>query len=153
MAFSFRLEKVLKFRRRIMEKHTRDVAEANRVVAAINEKLDHLAEDVDRLLNDNLQEMNLTLDVKAMIARGQWLDHLEALQDEVEKELNQAEVELAHQRALLTQSWQDLDVLERLREKQKTLWLEEQRKLDNKEMDEIGQIRADRSRREKVSGL
>ena len=153
MAFEFRLEKVLQFRRRVMEKHTRDVAVANRVVSAIKEKLDSLAEDVDRLLQDNLMEMNLTLDVGALINRGHWLDHLEALQDEVEKELETAEQELADQRALLTQAWQDLDVLERLREKQKTLWIEEQRKLENKEMDEIGQIRADRSQREKVSGL
>ncbi len=153
MAFEFRLEKVLKFRRRLMEKHTRDVAEANRIVVGINEKLDSLAEDVDRLLNDNLHEMNLTLDVGAMISRGYWLDHLEALQEEIEEDLIVAESEMEKRRSLLTQAWQDQEVLERLREKQKTLWLEEQMKLENKEMDEIGQIRADRHQREKVSGL
>jgi flagellar export protein FliJ len=153
MAFEFRLEKVLKFRRRLMEKHTRDVAEANRIVFGINEKLDSLAEDVDRLLNDNMHVMNLTLDVGVMISRGYWLDHLEALKQEMEEELITAEAELENRRSLLTQAWQDQEVLERLREKQKTLWMEEQIKVENKEMDEIGQIRADRHRREKVSGL
>jgi len=153
MAFEFRLEKVLKFRRRVMEKHTRDVAVANRVVTAINEKLDSLNEDIDQLLHDNSREMNLTLNVEALINRGHWMTHLEDLHDETEKELETAEQELTDQRALLTQAWQDLDVLERLREKQKTLWIEEQRKFENKEMDEIGQIRAERNQREKVSGL
>jgi len=153
MGFEFRLEKVLKFRRRVMEKHTREVGEANRVVSAIKEKLDLLDEDVDRLLQNNLNEMNLTLDVNAMITRGLWLDHLEALQEEVGIELGTAEEELAVQRSLLTQAWQDQEVLERLKEKQKNLWLEDQGKLENKEMDEIGQIRSDRSQREKVSGL
>lgn len=153
MPFEFRLERVLKFRRRVMEKHTRDVAEANQVINSINEKLDSLAEDVDRLLNDNRTEMSITMDVSAMISRQLWLEHLDALQDEVEKELDTANEELATQRALLSQAWQDQEVLERLKIKQKTLWQEEQRKLENKEMDEIGQIRSERSQREKVSGF
>jgi len=153
MAFVFRLEKVMKFRKRIVEKHTRDVASANRVVSAITEKLDLLNEDIHRLLNDNLTEMSRTLDVSALISRGQWLDHMETLHDEVAAELSLAENELALKRAQLTQSWRDLEVLERLKEKQKMQWLEEQRKQENKDLDEIGQIRADRMQREKVSGL
>ena len=153
MPFEFRLEKVLKFRRRIMEKHTRDVGEANMVVSCIKEKLELLESDIDRLLHENSTEMSITMDVSAMISRGLWLDHLELLQDEVNEELETALQELAKQRSLLTQAWQDQEVLERLKVKQKNLWLEDQRKLENKEMDEIGQIRSDRSKREKVSGL
>jgi len=153
MAFEFRLEKVLKFRRRIMEKQTRQVAEADRVVKAIEQKLEALSEDMEKLLNKNLQEMNLTLNVSALISRSHWMDHLEDLEAEIQTELDAAMGELTVQRALLTQAWQDQEVLERLKEKQKLLWQEEQRKLDNKEMDEIGQVRADRSQREKVSGL
>ena len=142
----------MRFRHRIMEKHTRDVAAAGRVVSGIQENLDHATAEVDRLLNDNNMELQTTLDVKAMMARGHWLDHLGDLQEEISKELEQANVELTNQRALLAQAWQDLDVLEKLREKQKKLWFEEQRKLENKEMDEIGQIRAERNQREIVSG-
>ncbi len=153
MAFEFRLEKVLKFRRRIMEKQTRQVAEADRVVKAIEQKLEALSEDMENLLNKNLQEMNLTLNVSALISRSYWMDHLEDLEAEIQTELDAARGELTVQHALLTQAWQDQEVLERLKEKQKLLWQEELRKLDNKEMDEIGQVRADRSQREKVSGL
>lgn len=153
MPFEFRLEKVLKFRRRIMEKHTRDVGEANRVVSCIKEKLELIESDIDRLLHENGTEMCRTMDVSAMISRGLWLDHLETLQNEIDEEHEMALQELANQRSLLTQAWQDQEVLERLKVKQKTLWLEDQRKLENKEMDEIGQIRSDRSKREKVSGL
>ncbi len=153
MPFNFRLEKVLKFRRRIMEKHTREVARADRAVWAVQKKMDNLAEDVDRLINNNLSSMDLNLDVPAMISRGHRLDHLGIMQDEVRKEVDEAQVELSHQRSLLTKSWQDLEVLQRLRAKQKLLWQEEKRMLENKEMDEVGQIRADRLQREKISCL
>ncbi len=51
----------------------------------------------------------------------------------------------------LNEAWRDQEVLERLKQKQKEEWQEQQRKFENQELDEIGQIRADRQRREKVS--
>jgi len=153
MPFEFRLEKVLKYRKRVVEKHTRDVGIANRVVTAINEKVQEVENDITELLNANRMEINTTLNVETMISRGHWLAHLEVLQVELEKELATAEAELNQQRALLASAWQDQEVLERLREKQKNLWIENQRKLENKDLDEIGQLRADRRQREKVSSL
>jgi flagellar export protein FliJ len=153
MAFEFRLKKVLKYRSRIVEKNTREVAEANRVVVGITEKLNRLAQDIHRLLSENLTEIDRPLNVDALISRSGWLNHMEGLQAEAEGELRLAQDELAQRRDVLTQSWRDLEVLERLREKQKSQWLDDQRKLENKDLDEIGQIRADRMQREKVSGL
>ncbi len=153
MAFEFRLEKVLKYRNRVVEKHTRDVAVANRVVVGVAEKVQEVSREIDGLLESNLVEMSLTLDVETLIARGKWLAHLEDNLVEMEKELDQAQTELAHQRSLLTGAWRDMEVLERLRDKQKNLWIEEQRKQENKNLDEIGQIRADRRHRENVSPL
>ena len=151
MPFEFRLEKVLKYRKRVVEKHTRDVGEAQLVVNAIVDKVMAMEDDINQLLDANNMEINTTLNVEVMISRGHWLTHLEDLQVELEKEQATAENELDQQRLLLAQAWQDQEVLERLREKQKNLWLEQQRKLENKELDEIGQLRADRQQREKIS--
>ncbi len=151
MGFKFRLEKVLKFRKRVVEQHTREVAEANRVVSSISEKLKFIENDIDEILNKNLTEMNTALCVESLISRNKWMQHLETLAEEVESERQIALEELSDRRAQLTGAWQDLEVLKMLRQKQKQQWIEEQRKLENKELDEIGQIRADRQHREKVS--
>ena len=151
MAFEFRLDKVLKYRKRVVEKHTRFVAEANRVVVGINEKMDALNVDIDQLLKTNNSEMNITLNVESLIAQGQWLAHLEDMLEALENELAEADLELSRQRLLLTSAWRDQEVLERLREKQKATWQEMQNKVEIKELDEIGQIRSDRRKREKVS--
>ncbi len=153
MPFKFRLEKVLKYRKQIVEKHTRDVGEANRVVVAIEQKVQRIEDDIVELMNANSMEINTTLNVETMIARSSWLGHLEALQTEIEVELNTAEAERDHRRALLAGAWQDQEVLERLRAKQKQQWIDDQQKLENKDLDEVGQIRADRQQREKVSSL
>lgn len=151
MAFNFRLEKVLKFRRRVVEQCTREVATANRVVEQIKSKLENLEADIHRMYEANAMELNLTLKVEELISRGHWLDHLEALHREVESELFTAEQEVAQLRLKLNEAWRDQEVLESLKRKQKAEWQEGQRKLENQELDEIGQIRADRQRREKVS--
>ena len=153
MPFEFRLEKVLKYRKRVVEKHTRDVGEAQLVVNSIVEKITVMEEDINELLDANSMEINTTLNVEIMISRGHWLTHLEALQLELANELATAEAELDHRRSLLARAWQDQEVLQRLREKQKIMWMDQQRKLENKYLDEIGQIRADRQQREKVSLL
>jgi len=151
MPFEFRLEKVLKYRKRVVEKHTRDVAQANRTVVGIQEKVQAMGEDIHQVLQAKGQELHSTMNVETLIARGQWLAFLEDMLKEMEIDLATAQAELSRQRGFLTSAWQDLEVLERLREKQKTMWFEEQGKLENKDLDEIGQIRADRSQREKVS--
>ena len=153
MPFEFRLEKVLKYRKRVVEKHTRHVAEANRIVVGMGEKVEGLTLDIQELLDDKRMGMHTTLDVESLISRGQWLAHLEDMLTELENELATAQAELSNQRSLLTGAWQDQEVLERLREKQKNKWIQEQSKREIKELDEIGQIRADRIQREKVSPL
>ncbi len=153
MPFEFRLDKVLKYRKRVVEKHTRQVAEASRIVVDIVGKMEGLTRDIGRLLEDNPREIQTALDVETLIFRGRWLTHLEDRLAELDNELAKAKTELSNQRSLLTNAWQDQEVLVRLRDKQKNIWLQDQHKREIKELDEIGQIRADRSQREKVSSI
>ncbi len=151
MAFQFRLQKVLKYRERLLELQTREVARANRVVEAIVEKLEELDQRIAEQHQAEATELNRTLSVENLMSRGQWIDHLENLREEIEEEEARARQELEAERQKLTAAWRDLEVLEQLRKKQKEAWEEEQRKRERQDLDELGQIRADRSRREKVS--
>lgn len=151
MAFRFRLQKVMDYRRRLMEKQTREVARANRVVEAIEEKLDELDRQIDGQQQAEATEMHRTLSVENLMGRGQWVAYLQRLREEVEEERERAEQEREVEREKLTAAWRDLEVLEQLRHKQEEAYEAEQRRREKQDLDELGQIRADRRRREKVS--
>ena len=151
MAFVFRLEKILKYRQRLLELQTREVAKASRVLEAIGARIADLEDQIRLQMETEATELNRTLSVENLINRGQWVDHLELLQDEVRQELETARGELEGERKKLNAAWRDLEVLQQLKEKQKEAWEEEQRKRERQDLDELGQIRADRDRREKVS--
>jgi len=151
MPFKFRLEKVLKYRRRLLELQTRQVAQANLVVEAIGQRLLDLDGQIRRQVEAERPGLNRTLSVEDFISRGRWIDHLEQQRGAVEKEQQEARADLESERDKLTDAWRDLEVLEQLQKKQKEAWEEEQRKRERQDLDELGQIRADRNRREKVS--
>jgi len=151
MPFKFRLEKVLKYRRRLLELQTRQVAQANLVVEAIGQRLLDLDGQIRRQVEAERPGLNRTLSVEDLISRGRWIDHLEQQRGAVEKEQQEARADLESERDKLTDAWRDLEVLEQLQKKQKEAWEEEQRKRERQDLDELGQIRADRNRREKVS--
>ncbi len=135
----------------MVEKHTREVAAANRELGQITQKIAILANEFRGLLNkgDSLNEV--AVNVESMMTRRYWLEHLERQQEELESDLALAQETLQAKREQLTRSWRDLEILEKLRDKQKLQWREEMRKRENRELDEIGQIRADRLVKEKVA--
>lgn len=148
MAFRFRLEKVLKYRRRVMEQQTRKVAEANRVVEQFQARRREVTERLNRLRATPLVGV---LQVQDLIQRGHWCDHLAAEEENLLQKVEDAKRELASQRELLTKAWQEREVLEKLKKKKKEQWVLELEKRQMKDLDEMGQIRADRLQREKVS--
>lgn len=148
MPFQFRLQKVLNIRQRLLEIQTREVARASRVVEAIDRQLVDLAKEIQQH-NTGVQQLSHPLNVAHLMGRGQWVNHLQERQETMTAERAEA-VELREQeRQKLTQAWRDLEILNKLREKQKAAWEEEQRKLERQELDELGQIMADREQREK----
>ncbi len=151
MAFKFRLEKVARYRQKLVDEQGRRVAEANRVVAGIMARIEAVDEDLARHLVEFGDAKAAVISVQGMMARTMWVSHLENVREEYAADLVAAQEELTLQRTHLNEVWRDLEVLTKLREKQKTAWQAEQLKQENHDLDEIGQIRADRQRRTKVA--
>lgn len=151
MAFRFRMEKVAQFRQKLVDEQGRRVAEANRAVVALQARIAAVDEDLSQHLKDFSNANDAVVSVQGMMARTMWVSHLDEMRAEFSRELQAAQAILAQQRTSLNEVWRDLEVLNKLREKQKAAWLADEIKRENQDLDEIGQIRADRQRRSKVA--
>lgn len=150
MAFCFRLQKVLNFRQRTVDQLANEMSQAARVVARIQARIHSLQADMASLVAAKDLRPS-AIDVQDRNQQRVWLDHLAALLQSQEMEMAAANVELAEHRARLVKAWRDLEVLQKLKERQKAAWQDEQMRRENRDLDEIGQIRADRQRREKLA--
>jgi flagellar export protein FliJ len=144
--FKFRLEKVWKHRRKIVDEHSLAVAHTDRQVATLSRQLVELDENITRHTQTMVPREDLTIRARDLIDGATWLDHLYHLHEDLDNRL-QAEVRnLERYRSRLAESWRDLEVLSRLRERQEESWRIRQDQRERKNMDEIGQIRAFRHR-------
>jgi flagellar export protein FliJ len=151
VAFRFRLEKVARYRQLLVDEQGRRVAEAGQAVQALLGRIAALDADIGANLVDFNDDSPPAVSVQGMLARTLWVSHLDRLRDEAVLELQGARAELAARQERLNAVWRDLEVLNKLREKQKAEWRHEQEHREKLELDEVGQIRADRQRRSKVA--
>jgi len=150
-AFKFRLEKVLKHRRRVVDEHSRDVARADRRVAALSRRIAELDQDIVRHTHSMIPREGHALHARDLIGGTSWQDHLHHMREDLDGRLQTAVKDLARYRSRLTGSWRDLEVLSGLKDRQKDNWRVAQDRRERREMDEIGQIRAFRHRGAKYS--
>lgn len=151
MAFKFRLEKVARYRQKLVDEQGSQVARANRVVEGLLGRIAAVEEDIAAQMGGLSDESEDIVSVQGLMARTMWVTHLEKVRDEFALELHHARQERDSEREKLNAVWRDLEVLNKLREQQKAAWQAEQLKRENQDLDEIGQIRADRQRRSKVA--
>jgi flagellar export protein FliJ len=150
-AFRFRLEKVWKHRRKIVDENSIAVAGANQRVANLARQIVELEKNIDRYARSLVQREGITLHSRDLIAGATWLEHLHNLNEDLDKQLQRAVRDLESYRARLTESWRDLEVLSKLRDRQSENCRVDQDRRERKEMDEIGQYRAFRHEATKVS--
>ena len=151
MAFKFRLEKVLNYRNRIVELISQEVAEAKRKVKEVEEQIQTLEKEID-FHNNPANRLQGQIHIQLMLAQTNWLSHLKNVRQDLQHNLESAEQELSEVLLRLTNAFQDVEILEKLKEKKKQEWRDEQEKRERKVLDEIGQIRADRRSREMTTG-
>ena len=147
MGFSFRLEKVLQLRQRLVDRQSLAVAAADLELAEITAKVESVEKDIALRKRDPRSLPRRSIDVRDLVAKATWLEHLERMREAYLVEKQGAADKLAGERARLTETWRDLEVLVKLKEKQHQQWRQEQDKSECKELDEIGQIRAEQARR------
>lgn len=147
MPFRFRLQKVLDARQRKVDAASRELAAAAQRTARAAERISRLDSEVERVRRA-VADSRTDFPVRERIGLNQWLDHQSRLRTGLCVSLSEARAEEEDRRCAMTRAWQDLEVLKKLRERQRGLWRAEQARRESVEMDEIGVQRADRQRRE-----
>jgi len=150
MPFRFRLQKVLDHRQRLVDQQSRRVSEATQKLSAVETSIKSLHLEITQVINPT-QMIETGLKTEYLNQRRNWLEHLDLRLEQLEGDRQKATGELAEQREKLTETWRDLEVLKKLKLKQKEAWEHEIFRRENQDLDEIGQIRADRMAREKVA--
>ena len=151
MGFNFRFEKVIKLRRRAVDQQALAVAEADRELAAVRGKLADLEAEIAHLHTEPRSLPDRAISVQDLVAKTAWLQHLLRMHETYLTEHVKAEANLAGERRRLTEAWRDLEVLVKLKERRYEQWRLQQAKAEKRDLDEIGQIRADRQRRQGIS--
>lgn len=151
MPFRFRLAKVQKVRRRVLEQRTREVAAAERQHQLCLERERRLAEACRQLLEAAPPAAGQVLDVRDLVEQAVRLRGLRDEQRAAAQVTRAARLELDRRREALTGAWRDVEVLRKLEDRQRAEWEAEQRRLESRQLDEIGGLRAERLRRSKVS--
>lgn len=151
MPFRFRLEKVLKVRRRVLEQRTRDLAEAGRAHQARLDQEAALDEAYRRLAGAAPAAAGAALDIRDLAEAAVRLRRLDDERRQAAQLTRLALLEVERRRQLLTVAWRDVEVLRKLEDRRRAQWEEEQRRVEGRRLDEVGGLRADRLRRSKVS--
>jgi flagellar export protein FliJ len=140
--FRFRLEKVLRHRRRLVDAAARDVAAATAVVHAAQARVADSAERIADFIDTAARARLTDLDPQRLTAEGGFRDVLEAQRLRLENDLVVATARLEAVRAQLVEAHRGQQILERLEEKQRQAWELEQVHLERRQLDEVGSIRA-----------
>lgn len=149
MAFRFRLEKVLVYRKRLADLQAQRVAAASRGVREIEGRIACVCEEIDQTASAAGAPGAFSAASRTRLCA--WLDHLNERRVGLEDRCAVARQELEQERRQLTSAWKDLEVLRKLKQKRKTEWTDRQRRRETRELDELGVQRADRQRREKLA--
>lgn len=142
MSFHFRLEKVLQHRQRRVDACGRRVAEAEHAMAAADAQVAAARTEIARH-DQSTAAVGATGPLAIIRARAvSWRDHLVERLHQADAERDRALAALADARVALQEAWREREVLTRLRERQHQEWREEQARRHQKELDEVGSIRA-----------
>jgi len=147
MGFKFRFERIVQHRQRLIDEQGRAVAFAGQKVALVQARIKALDQKIVLHQHQHLSRNGEAVDVNGLISRTRWVTHLVAQLESANGDLTVAQTELDQAQLQLQEAWRNKEILEKLRLKQAGQWREEMAKLERQELDEIGQVRADRQRR------
>ncbi|MFT5784033.1 MAG: flagellar FliJ protein [Candidatus Krumholzibacteriia bacterium] len=149
MGFTFRLERIVQHRQRIIDERGRAVAMAVQKIKLIQDRLAELEQNIVLHQHQHLSTNGASVDVSHLMSRTEWVSHLVEQRSSVREVLEAATVELDNTQLALQEAWRNKEILERLREKQQEQWRADQAKIERQDLDEIGQIRSEMQRRAK----
>jgi flagellar export protein FliJ len=149
--FFFRLEKVQEHRQRVVDQRSREVAEAQKRVAHLAVRRSEMDTAIISQEHEMVTAAGRGLLAGELIAGTAWLDRLHRIREELDQQRAAASADLEEARARLQESWRDCEVLGRLKARQETDWKADQFRMEQRTMDEIGQVQAFRHEASKIS--
>jgi flagellar export protein FliJ len=142
--FRFRLEKVLRHRERQTEEQGRALKQAVTALQKLRERRRQLEERLEQLAAHGLAERARRPDVAAWRRRTGYLSLLRRQRQDLLDAEREAVALVESERELLLERHRAQEVLERLKQRQRTQWEYEQARRERKQMDEMGAVRASR---------
>ena len=152
LAFRFRLEKVLDFRQRVVDRQALELAAAGRRVSVISERIRDLGILIAGF-ESSYPPFQAPVSIQERMNMACWIEHLRTSYSQLKLDLAAAQQEQEHQRDKLTGAWQDLEVLKKLKTRQQDSWSAESLKRETRDLDEVGVQRFDRKRRAKLASV
>ncbi|RKZ11490.1 hypothetical protein DRQ50_13525 [bacterium] len=138
MAFRFGLEKVLRYRRRLVDMRSRDVAAAAARVAELDLAITDRRTEQER----SAERGAAAFAVHERLRCAAWITRLEENIAELVMNRNEAVAALSAARSDLQLAWREREVLEQLRLRRREQWQLEMARRERMDLDEIGQQRA-----------
>lgn len=147
--FSFRLETVLRLRKRKEDQKKRVVAERLREISNLQDCLMSLNEQIASEIRKTRERAgHAHIDVPEMSQRRFWISHLQRSAGRTESRIRESKEQLTLDRKALAEAAKEYRVIEKLREKQFQKHGEELQRLEILEADEMAINRYLRQRRE-----
>ena len=134
MPFVYRLQKILDFRIRKKEEQLLVVQKAQQEVYLAEQRIQENQEEIQRTIQNKKNEK----DYRLMEYYDKYLHHLWDKADALEAERKRVQAILDEEKQKLIKFEQDVKVLEKHKDKQKELYLEEEKALELRQLSEIG---------------
>ena len=134
MPFVYRLQKILDFRIRKKEEQLLVVQKAQQEVFLAEQRIRENQEEIQRTIQNKKNEK----DFRMMEYYDKFLHHLWEKADALEAERKRVQAILDEEKQKLIKFEQDVKVLEKHKDKQKELYLEEEKATELRQLSEIG---------------
>ncbi len=134
--FTFRLKTLLRLREAVRDQRRGQLAEAFRILDAIDLRLDELRNELDDLKRQQAAQPG-RVDVDRLVAAHRYEMVLRAEQQHNDQQRQEVSAEVERRREALTAADREVRTLEKLRETQQLRHRAEQERLLMKEIDEI----------------
>lgn len=142
MSFQFRLERVLRYRRRQVDARSLEVAAAEQVVRRAEQAAQSARDEIEQHQRAASAARLGSPSPTTLSQAASWRAHLAVVLKSREDECVAAREALTAAQARLQQAWRDREALVRLRQRQREDWRREDARREQQELDEVGSIRA-----------
>jgi len=140
--FRFRLDKVLRYRSRLVEREAQRLKEAADALQAVIRRREDLQRSIATVMREGEQERRRGGDVRLWQLRADYLRALQLRLAGLRGAERRARAAMEEQRRRLLEAHRRRLVLEKLKERQHAVWADEERRRERKQMDEVGAVRA-----------